>query len=122
MRRYLRDDYNEIAQWHRDHAQKPPRPDTFPAIGFIEPGVAAGFLYQTDSVVVILEGFIANPKCDATLRDEALDEIVKSLLSTAAAMSYKIATASSKVPAIQARARKHKFLPLGTYEVLKRDI
>jgi hypothetical protein len=49
----------------------------------VEPGVAVGWLYQTDSGVGLLEQFVTNPKAPGKDRHAAVDEIGLALLAEA---------------------------------------
>jgi hypothetical protein len=54
-----------------------------PALGFIEPGIAAGFLYQTDSSFGIMENFVANPEAQGRAVFFAINEIIQALCDAA---------------------------------------
>lgn len=54
---------------------------TLPQLGVIVPGVAAGFLYRTDSSLGFLDGFISNPAAPKEERAAALLHIGSVLTS-----------------------------------------
>lgn len=90
-------------------------PHTLPKVGFISPGVAAGFLYQTDSCVAIIDGYISNPVLNRADRDEALDEVTQALLNKAKELGFTHVKCETKLTSIGARAERHGFVPLGTF-------
>lgn len=51
-------------------------------IGFIVPGVAAGFLRRAEGGVGIIEGVCTNPLVSSSTRHKALDAVFRALLST----------------------------------------
>src|SRR5712692_7696099 len=61
MRRYESSDLAEMNEWYARRGMAPMDPAHLPTIGYIEPGVAAGFMYVTDSKLVFLENYVANP-------------------------------------------------------------
>jgi hypothetical protein len=58
-------------------------PAILPRVGVVEPGVAAGWLYQTDSGIGLLEQFVTNPDASGKARHAAVDAIGLELLSRA---------------------------------------
>ena len=75
MRRYNPEDLPELNRWYASRKLPHIDSDSLPLIGFIEPDVAAGFLYLTDSSLGIIEGVVANPRASRESKDRALDEI-----------------------------------------------
>ena len=69
IRRYSSDDDDTVASWCRARDVPAAILDLKPDIGLIAPGIAVGFLYQTDSPVALIEGIITNP--DASQDDRA---------------------------------------------------
>lgn len=85
MRRYDKSDFEVISKWFDvPH-------NMLPTVGFIEPGVAVGFLVQTDTNMCFLEPFIANPQVDRAERNLALYAIMQALLDEAKALKYDMA-------------------------------
>jgi hypothetical protein len=88
VRQFTESDIEEVMGWF--HSRKIEiTPDYFPKTGFIEPGVAAGFLYSTDSNWCIFECFIGNPNISSEERQKALREIVPVMIEKAKLMGYK---------------------------------
>jgi hypothetical protein len=89
MRRFTVEDYNEISTWYLSRNMTPVRQDFLPPVGFIVPGVAAGFIMQTDSNLAILEPFISNKESKSIERHEALDKIMAALVEYAKSTECK---------------------------------
>lgn len=52
-----------------------------PKLGFIVPGVAAGFINQAENGAAIIDGLITNPLCSSMTRHKALEAVVSKLIS-----------------------------------------
>lgn len=87
-RKYGYRDFRAISQWYEARSLTVPPHDALPKEGIIVPGVAAGFLMQTDTSSCILEPFIANPKASIGLRNEALNLILHQLTERAKQLGY----------------------------------
>lgn len=77
-------DHPTINSWLSARGCKPF--EKFPKIGFIDPGVAAGFLV-TDGSFGFLEGFVANPFAKPKDVKEAFVRIFRTIQAVAAGMS-----------------------------------
>jgi len=111
---FTKDDYPKLIEWWKMHNWTPPAYDMLPKIGFIIDGYCAGFLYQTDSKVALLEFIIANPNSDKEKRSGCLDELINVLLSTAQEMGYTRVFSSIQHPKLIERYNKHGFLQTDT--------
>ena len=80
-----------------------------PDSGFWVPGVAAGWVYLTNSKLALLEPIVANPGCDKIERSKALDLLVHALLAFARDNGAVTMMALSQHPAIEARALRLGF-------------
>lgn len=90
MRYFKDEDYTEINTWYHER-----KGENFPKThlshtGIIIPGVAVGFLIQTDANFGILEPFISNPAASKDDRDRALTMILNTLTDLAKVMDYQI--------------------------------
>lgn len=105
----------EVRPWHKekDFAQvkewgfqynKEYREHQFPKTGFIVDGVAAYFLYSTDSSCCWLENMIANKKTDPDVRDKALQMICEAILAEAKKLGFKVAYATTDNISVVKRA------------------
>lgn len=122
MRRYLPEDDTEIGSWYNKRGLIPAIGRYLPKIGMIEPGVAAGFLYQTDSTIAWLESFVTNPEASSSERNVALDRITSALIHEAKKLGFTILMVYSRVPSITDRAREFGFCGNAGYTLLSRTI
>jgi hypothetical protein len=86
-RRYKTSDFAEIKRWYGKRSMKPTI-DLIPMVGFIVPGIAAGFLLSTDTSCCILEPFIANSDAPGEQRELALMLILGDLVNYAKNAGY----------------------------------
>lgn len=86
-RRINDDDLSEIISWY-DKRGMAIIPELLSNVGFIVPGIAAGYLMGTDTRACILEPFIANPEASEAERDSALHSILAALTEKAEAMGF----------------------------------
>jgi hypothetical protein len=91
MRRYShsREDHFELWRLYESwgFGDKTPRADELPLVGLIEPGVAAMFLYKTDSAICSLEHAITMR--GARGHTEAIHAMVDALTATARECGFK---------------------------------
>ena len=109
VRQYTLNDYQMIAEWYIERRMTPPKSEQLPVIGFVVDGTAAGFLYNADGKLALLEGYIASPRSSAYLRDVALDLITENLINAAKKLGVNKIFAASSLRAIQRRAEVHGF-------------
>lgn len=115
-------DLCEIADWHGARGIVPPDRELYPRIGFIVSGVAAGFLFRTDSGICFLDGYISNPNTDREAREKALDEITDRLLLAAKDHGFTKAMAYTQNAAVRRRCERYEFSPGGDYSLYIREI
>ncbi|MBL8951311.1 MAG: hypothetical protein JNK82_11070 [Myxococcaceae bacterium] len=96
--------YADFAKWYTARLNGAAGPEFLPKVGFVSPGVAMGFLYQTDSKIVFVEGMVGNPDVSSAVRKAGLDEVSQALIAEARALGFKAMHATSDVKAIVARA------------------
>ena len=82
VRKYNPSDYFTVASWWSKQKWPVIPSDHLPEHGFIVDGIAAGFLYKTDSKFALLEFVIANPDTSKEDRSKALDLVIDSLLKS----------------------------------------
>ncbi len=122
MRRYEQTDLEELSRWCV--AQGHPAPDIYalPLTGFIEPGVAAGFLYLTDSSGALMGGFVTNREASPEARNLALEVIAKAVIDAADGLGVATLTITTIEPSIVERAKRHGFQDVGRYTMLIREV
>lgn len=105
--------------WYQAHGYGPLRSGELPATGFLVEGVAAGFLYRTDSDTVILEGFITNPEATSEERYHALLQVHTALLTAAKQSGARRLVALTADDSLKKRAQDQGFTSLGLFELLE---
>lgn len=113
-------DLNDIRSWY-EKREKPVPTGDLPKVGFIEPNVACGFLYQTDSDFCLIEGYATNPEAESKMRNEALNAITAALIEAASSLGFKKVYAITKETSISGRAVNHGFREIDQHQVLIRE-
>ena len=122
MRPFRRDDLAEVNAWYAGHGMPALPPAAIPELGFIEPGVAAGFIYETDSGVCLLEGFVTRPGVGPKARHAALNDITENLLGAARDLRFGHAIAICRDSAVEKRAERFGFRSLGRFAVYGKEL
>lgn len=122
IRPYEKSDFDEVKGWFQDREMNHIRETLLPEFGFIEPGVAAGFLHRTDSKVCILEGFVTNRSALGAYRHQALDGIVDACVKKAKELGFQRICAFSIDESIIGRAEKHGFVATTGFTLLAKEI
>lgn len=115
LRAFSLADLPEVNGWLKEHGMLPLEPKDVPAAGYIVPGVAAGFLLQAEARVCFLEGFVSNPSVPSVPRNEALDEIVRSLVTLAGRLEFEKVLFITKEPGLLRRGKLHGFVHANDY-------
>lgn len=121
MRRVRTADCLELGRWYSLQAEKPPSV-ALPKVGLIEDGVAAGFLYQADGGLGLIDGYVSNPEASSTERHKALNEITVELMRIANENGITNVIALTKDPSIAIRATMHGFKDLGLYCLFTKEV
>ena len=122
IKRYDPEDFIELQSWYKKRGINFDDSSLLPSVGFIVPGVGAGFIYVTDSSVYFIEGFITNPDASKDNRNESLDLITVYLISYSKAMNCKIIKCETSCPEIELRGMKHGFKCLGKVTSLVKEL
>lgn len=115
-------DKDTLDLWWNAHAMPPIPGAALPEVGFIVPDVAAGFLYQTDSSVAMIENYITNPNSSYEVRQEALDSITGALIGEATERGFERIVALTTAQSIFNRAKRFGFQSVGAFYVLRLDL
>ena len=110
-------DLAQINSWAKERGMREFDPSTIPDFALIAPGLAAGFLYKTDSTIAIIEGLITNPSANKLERGRAIDDIIKTLLDHAKEAGFKYVKGDTRIENISARARSFGFHDLGFFSL-----
>ncbi len=121
-RRVVDLDFDEIKRWFGIRDERFPDRSLFPDTGFIIDGIAAGFVYFTDSSIAIIDCYISNPDTDQLSRSDALNAITESLINSAKFHRCKMIKCDTKLESIKARAISHGFKTTGAYESFIKEI
>lgn len=121
-RKFIQEDLAQVNRWHALHEMPVIGYDDLPEIGFIVPGVCAGFLYQTDSSVCMLDGYISNPESEKNARKDALDAITFLLITTAKDLMFTTIMAFTKNQSVMGRCERYEFTKKGEYNLFVRRI
>lgn len=89
-------------QWGADYKE-----EQFPNTGFIIDGIAAYFLYSTDSNVCWLENMISNRGVEKSILVEALDILVDEILKEAKVLGFTVAYATTGILSVVKRAKEN---------------
>ncbi len=94
----------------------------FPPIGFIVPGVAVGFIMQTDTKCAILEPFVSNLKIPREQRDVALSLILTKLTTYAKNSGFKAVFGFSRNLPMLKRAKLQGFRHVEHCETIIKEL
>ncbi len=122
MRLFHSKDYPALVRWYKARGEEPPPFDTLPVVGLIVSGVAALFMYRTDSSVAILEGLIANPEASLRERSAATTALVEGLVKTAKEEGFRHVIASTKSEGVQRRASRLGFRSTGRFVTMAKAV
>lgn len=88
----LSQDYDTIKEWWNDHGNISPGPEHFSKTGLMVEvkgqQICAGFLYNTDSKICLLEFVICNPKAPKESRKIGLEYLIESIKKLAKKTKY----------------------------------
>lgn len=101
----LEQHFTEVLRWYQMFGETM-IPEALPKTGYIVPGVAAGFLYRTDSSLCWLECLVANKDVPKEERNLALDAVVVALSQDAKKLGFKTLLGSTQLAAVVKRAQR----------------
>src|SRR4051812_14294737 len=104
---FQEEDLAQINDWYAIRQMPPMKAAILPKFGLIVDGACAGFLYQTDSAMSMLDGFIANPLASGEERERALDLVTEGLMERAKELGFLTVVAQTKRGAIRERCKKY---------------
>ena len=104
MRPVAKNDLKFISDWAVARGFDALDPSLSPKTGYIVDGVAAGFLYQTDSKLGFIHNYITNPEASSKDRDKALNAITEAIFSAARSLNINILVFWSADTGIRNRA------------------
>jgi len=122
MRHFLVSDLPEMNGWYASRGKGGVSEDMLPVFGLIEPGVAAGFLYLTDSSLCLLEGFVSNPESEPMAAFMALGRIVRGLTVEAEKAGCRHVVGFTNLDGMVSVTRRQGFRANGQYEMVAREV
>lgn len=110
----ISNDYDTISKWWRAHGSYAPLPEHLPPNGIVvekeNQPVCAGFLYNTDAKICVIEFLVCDPSADKETRNEALDYLIKILRDMSVEMGYTAIYNSTGIPKFISRLKKAGFV------------
>lgn len=103
VRKFEAKDFDQIQEWAKQWGSEY-KPSQLPKTGFIVDGIAAYFIYKTDSSVCFLEGLISNKEVSEEQKDGAILAIVEATLKHAAELGFDVAYATTDNQSVVFRA------------------
>jgi len=91
----------EMIRWNTRRSLPAPIAAKRPEIGLVVPGLAIGFVVQTDTTFAMVEGLITNPESDKALRAKAIRLLVLSLCAAAKDRGYSDVWAVTARPEVR---------------------
>lgn len=88
-------------------------PEVLPPTGLIIPGVAAGFLYRTDSSLAMIESLVANREAPKEERTRAIDAIIVGLSREAQKQGFKTVLGFTQLDAVVQRVHRLGWSSMG---------
>ncbi len=122
IRRFENADLVSLNRWYDLRGQPVVSLSALPSIGYFAEDMAAGFLYQTDSCIAMLDAYVTNPLTYPKDRDQALDEITECLLIDAKDFGFRKVLAFTQVEAVVKRAQRHGLQMIGPMILLSQEI
>lgn len=106
VRRVDPSDLPSINEWLKLQNHPEAALEDLPTLGYIVPGVGAGFVRNCETGIGMLDSFVTNPKATSEQRDAALDELFKACLNS----GFKGYIAFTAEEGIAYRLDKFKFV------------
>ena len=111
-------DYLTIANWWSDWGFPIIPPDYLPTTGVMmedeENQYCAGWLYQMDCKLCMIEWIVSNKNAPTKQRSEALNLLIENLCGIAKDRGFKSVFSSLKIPSLIKRFEKQGFLSTDT--------
>ncbi|MEQ1874254.1 MAG: hypothetical protein ABL953_11055 [Ilumatobacteraceae bacterium] len=96
-----------VKQWCRSRKLPTTMLQLLPRHGLIVPDVAVAFLYQTDSKIAFVDGFMSNPDASMDDRLSAFDAITEGLEVLARRLGFKHIWVFTTRKGVVAQAERH---------------
>lgn len=121
VRRYEPEDFEQIREWGRQWGAEYVE-EQFPMTGFIIDGIAAYFLYSTDSSACWLENMIMKRGIDEATKEEALGLLIDEIIKEAQFLGFTIAYATTGIISVVKRAKENGAVIQAAQFLLTKDL
>lgn len=108
----------EAIEWMVARGTPAPPRDIFSSTGYVVPGVAAWWLYLTDSALAWTEMLVGNPKVSKETRSAGLDAVIERVLQEARDAGTRLLVCNIDRPDLEERAIRHGYRVLGRGQTL----
>ena len=115
-------DFDAISAWYLARGLPVIPATSYPLHGFVEPNIAAGFLYLTDSDIGLVEGLISNPAASKIAAARALDQILNGLVGLATKLRVKRLLGFSKLDSTRRLSERHGFKHSSYYAMQTKEL
>jgi hypothetical protein len=112
----------DVQAWAALQGEAEQDPEMLPSIGLVAPGVAVGWLYQTDAKVGLLEQFVTNPLAPARERHEAVTAIGLGLIAQARSLGLRRIVTMTRARSIGRMSLRNGFTYDGPMHVLSLEV
>lgn len=107
-------DYDILSSWWKKHGSYAPMPDHLPPTGIMveieDTPACAGFLYNTDAKICVIEFVICNPQLSKQKRDKTLTRLIAILRDLAIKRGYTAIYNSTGIPKFIGRLKEAGFV------------
>lgn len=106
VRKMEDEDFAQVIAWAKERGDDYTE-EQLPSVGFIVDGIAAYFIYQTDSSVCWLENLISKKGTDKFIRSRAIDLLLEAAIKEATDLGFTVAYALTDLNSVAKRARSY---------------
>ncbi len=108
----------DAISWMVARGQPAPPRDIFSSTGYCVPGVAAWWLYLTDSTLAWTEMLVGNPAVSKERRGAGLDAVIAHVLKEARDAGTRLLVCNVDRADLEERAKRHGYEVLGRGQTL----
>lgn len=114
-------DLEEMNSWYFERGMLGISLESLPQVGFVIEGVAALFVYLTDSNIALIEGLVTNPKKSLMKRERAVRLLVSQCESYAKQIRQKVVVLIEK-KSVRGLAKNLNYKSVGFFEMLVKEV
>lgn len=122
VRTFTKKDYPKLCKWLTAHGMDSPPIEMLPPTGFIVDGVACGFAYMTDSPIAIFDCFVSNPKSKKEDREDAINDIILTLLEYVKHKEKRVVLCSTQIESMRRRVLGVGFNQVGRHYFFSKEL